>query len=164
MKEKAQLVVKDKMAKENDKSVLGDIAEQSRVTEADINAYETIDQKQAFLFDTLSAQQKKAIEALEKQQKELDNEQLSLLDQESQLQTKVRQLKQANQEKVTKNRKLESEIKRLDMKTGLMEKNIQKVVEENMEQYELYQGILSQNNDNIDKLREDFGNFQKQNF
>ena len=125
LKEKAQLVVKDKMAKENDQSILSDIAAQNKVTGVEINNFQIMEQKQTFLYDTLEAQQKKTREALQKQQVELDNEQLSLLDQESQLQNKVRELKQANQAKQTKNRKLEAEIKRLDLKVNLMENNIQ---------------------------------------
>ena len=45
-----------------------------------------------------------------------------------------------------------------------MEDNIDKIVEDNMRTFDQYQEVVASNNQNIDKMREDLGNVQKQHF
>lgn len=45
-----------------------------------------------------------------------------------------------------------------------MEDHIEKTVTENMAQFEQHHEVIRMNNENIDQMREDLGNVQKQHF
>jgi hypothetical protein len=73
------------------------------------------------------------------------------------LQTSVQGVKKENQDKQTKNRKLDCSIRQFNVKIESMEEYLDKLVFENMTQYELYQDTVKDNNLNMSKMRDDLG-------
>lgn len=45
-----------------------------------------------------------------------------------------------------------------------MEEYIEEIIEHNMKQFNMYQTVIHENNENIYKIREDLGSVQKQHF
>jgi hypothetical protein len=76
----------------------------------------------------------------------------------------VRQAKKENDEKINKNRMLDSQIRQLNVKIESTEAYLDSLVFDNVDQYDQYQEAVAENNLNIDKLRDDLGNVQKKHF
>lgn len=94
----------------------------------------------------------------------MQEEETSLINEEDELHTKLRAAKKSNQEKKIKNRKLAQDIAQHEKRIETMEDNIDKIMDENLNTFDQYQEVVSSNNKNIDKMREDLGNVQKQHF
>ena len=112
----------------------------------------------------LTRKQQEVLGELEAQNKKLQEEETSLINEEDELHTKLRAAKKSNQEKKIKNRKLAQDIAQHEKRIETMEDNIDKIMDENLNTFDQYQEVVSSNNKNIDKMREDLGNVQKQHF
>ena len=62
-----------------------------------------------------------------------------------------------NEERKNKNLRLEHQITQLNLKIEVMEDNLDKIVFENVEQFDHYQEIITENNQNIAGIRQDLG-------
>lgn len=101
---------------------------------------------------------------MEKQSQQLEMEREKCQRDKQALQTQLREAKKLNEERKNTNQKLEGEILQLQVKIDVMEDNLDKIVFENVEQFEGFQDIIQENNNNINGVRSDFGNVQKQHF
>ena len=73
------------------------------------------------------------------------------------LQTSSQGVKKENLDKQSKNRKLDCSIRQFNVKIESMEEYLDRLVFENMTQFELYQDTVKDNNMNMDKMRDDLG-------
>ena len=80
------------------------------------------------------------------------------------LQGSLQSVKKDNQDKQSKNRRLDCSIRQFNAKIESMEEYLDRLVFENMTQFELYQDTVKDNNSNMNKMRDDLGQFYNQNF
>jgi hypothetical protein len=83
----------------------------------------------------LSQKQLSVLNELEKTNTRYEEENKNLVEEKDDLQGKIRQSKKENQDKKTKNRKLEAEIKQQNLKMQVMEDNIEKIIQDNGAQF-----------------------------
>ena len=103
------LAKRDKQLKENDKLVTHDVKEQCDIFEQEhVIPNQTMQQKQQFISEGLTNNQKLVIANLDEQTDKLEKEQTDLLHEQDTLQEEVRELTKDNQVKKTKNSKLEA--------------------------------------------------------
>ena len=67
-------------------------------------------------------------------------------------------------DKQAKNRRLDCSIRQFSAKSESMQEYLDKLIFENMTQFELYQDTVKDNNLNLNKMRDDLGQFYNQNF
>jgi hypothetical protein len=80
------------------------------------------------------------------------------------LQSSVQSVKKDNMDKQAKNRRLDCSIRQFSAKSESMQEYLDKLIFENMTQFELYQDTVKDNNLNLNKMRDDLGQFYNQNF
>jgi cell division septum initiation protein DivIVA len=80
------------------------------------------------------------------------------------LQSSVQSVKKDNMDKQAKNRRLDCSIRQFSAKSESMQEYLDKLIFENMTQFELYQDTVKDNNINLNKMRDDLGQFYNQNF
>jgi signal transduction protein with GAF and PtsI domain len=73
------------------------------------------------------------------------------------LQATVQNVKKENTDKQAKNRRLDCSIRQFNVKIESMEEYLDRLVFENMTQFELYQDTVKDNNLNMNKMRDDLG-------
>jgi hypothetical protein len=83
----------------------------------------------------LAQTQLSVLNELEKTNTRYEEENKNLVEEKDDLQGKIRQSKKENQDKKTKNRKLEAEIKQQNLKMQVMEDNIEKIIQDNGAQF-----------------------------
>lgn len=86
------------------------------------------------------------------------------MDQLKKYDLEVSDLRKYNEQKIRDNQKLQHEVNLLTRKVEVMEDNIERVVNDNINQFDHYQTILHNNNVNTDKMIEDLRAVQKQHF
>jgi len=59
---------------------------------------------------------------------------------------------------------MKHQINKLEGQIDVMESCLDTLVTENINQYDMYQDCIHENNNNIQKIREDLGTVQKQHF
>lgn len=162
--EQKMIVEREKMTKENDKKITADIKEQCKALESNLNEIESMQTKQSFIHEGLSTKQQVVLDELEKQSEALEKERETLQREKEELQVKVRTAQKENQDRENKSEKLDSEVAQLQIRIDTMEDNLDKLVFENVAQFDQYQDIVHENNLNIDKMRDDLNKVQKQHF
>lgn len=155
---------KEQMKEEDDRQVAADIKNQTNMYERELNDMEKVHTKQKVISKNLSDHQEEIIGRMEKQSQDLELEREQLQKEKVSLQSQVREAKKLNEEKKNANAKLEGEIIQLQVKIDVMEDNLDKIVYENVEQFESFQDIIHENNININGVRSDYGSVQKQHF
>lgn len=89
-KEQKMIVERERMTKENDKKVIGDIKEQCKALEVNLNEIESMQTKQSFIHEGLSQKQQTVLRDLENQSEQLEKERETLQKEKEDLQVKVR--------------------------------------------------------------------------
>ena len=162
--EKDLLREKDSMKEQDQQHVASDVRLQTAMYERDLEEMEGVQTKQKVISKNLSDHQEQVIGKMEKQSQQLEMEREKCQRDKQALQTQLREAKKLNEERKNTNQKLEGEILQLQVKIDVMEDNLDKIVFENVEQFEGFQDIIQENNNNINGVRSDFGNVQKQHF
>lgn len=162
--EQELLEEKEQMKEEDDRQVAQDIKNQTAMIERELGEMEKVQTKQKVISKNLSDHQEEIIGKMEKQSQDLELDREQLQKEKVTLQAQVRDAKKLNEEKKNANAKLEGEIIQLQVKIDVMEDNLDKIVYENVEQFESFQEIIHENNVNINGVRSDYGSVQKQHF
>lgn len=164
-KEEQELVrEKEQMKEADDQMVSSDIKNQTTMYEKELADMEKVQTKQKVISKNLSDHQEEVIGKMEKQSQDLELDREQLQKEKASLQAQVRETKKLNEERKNANAKLEGEIVQLQVKIDVMEDNLDKIVYENVEQFENFQEIIHENNTNINGVRSDYGSVQKQHF
>ena len=162
--EQALIDKRETMGKENDLVVLADVKVQNQELQQDIKEIEEEQTRQNFIHQGLSAKQQQVLDNLENQSQLLEQEKATLEKQKMELQGSLQGVKKDNQDKQSKNRRLDCSIRQFNVKIESMEEYLDRLVFENMTQFELYQDTVKDNNTNMNKMRDDLGQFYNQNF
>lgn len=155
---------KEQMKEDDDRQVASDIKNQTTMYERELGEMEKVQTKQKVISKNLSDHQEEVIGKMEKQSQDLELDREALQKEKVALQAQVRDAKKLNEERKNTNAKLEGEIIQLQVKIDVMEDNLDKIVYENVEQFESFQDIIQENNVNINGVRSDYGSVQKQHF
>ena len=155
---------KEAMKEEDEQQVSSDIRVQTAMYEKELEDMESVQTKQKVISKNLSDHQEAVIGKMEKQSQDLELQRERYQKEKAALQAQLRDAKKQNEEKKNANAKLEGEIIQLQVKIDVMEDNLDKIVFENVEQFESFQDIIHENNANINGVRSDFGSVQKQHF
>lgn len=125
---------------------------------------DSLNQKQNYIFGGLNDKSQQVSDDLERQVKKLELENSQFEKEHDTLETEVNRMKIENANRKTKSRKLKGQISTFTSQIEVMEYTIEKIVFENVDQFDQYQEVIHENNVNIHKIREDLGNVQKQHF
>lgn len=155
---------KEAMTEEDEHQVSSDIKLQTAMYEKELEEMESVQTKQKVISKNLSDHQEEVIGKMEKQSQDLELQRERCQKEKAALQAQVREAKKQNEERKNANAKLEGEIIQLQVKIDVMEDNLDKIVFENVEQFESFQDIIHENNANINGVRSDYGSVQKQHF
>ena len=162
--EQALIDKRETLARDNDLTVLADVKTQNQELQQDIKDAESETARQNFIHQGLSAKQQQVLDNLENSSQLLEQEKATLEKQKMELQGSLQSVKKDNQDKQSKNRRLDCSIRQFNAKIESMEEYLDRLVFENMTQFELYQDTVKDNNSNMNKMRDDLGQFYNQNF
>lgn len=150
--------------KTNDDRVAEDLTEQNLALELELQEMEEAQTKQNLINKSLNDTQQKIIDKMENQSQKLEQQREDLQKEKEALQVQVRESTKVNEVKQNENSKVEAQIQQLSRKIDVMEDNLDKIVFENVEQFESFHEIIQENISNINLIRNDLSSVQKQHY